>query len=797
MDMFNAVGELFETDREAVLEIVEAGDRVGTATIERVDAYITEQSVPRWADKTFPWLWSVYRDVSEVWYNFFGVVAEKQIGGYEENLLSRGVLKFAEAVGETGRKQLRDLLNKAMAEGWPQEDTAERIYDLFWTWNKFGYIADEEAFMWVEDRLPRYRREMIARTELIRASNSAALMRFQSQGIAYKEWHVVDDDRLCPYCESMDGKRFTLLEPFARVGDTVTAGEGEDATTMKVDYMDVMGPPLHPHCRCTVLPWDPSWTEDDPVSIPSTEDLQAPPPETEPLDQPDIFPDDLPGRVEKVKDLGGSTGAVLVKDPKTGRKYVKKYGNSAEHIKAEALANQLYRSMGVNAPPLRLYEEGERPVMFSQFIEDARPLNEILREGGPAAAEAIRKLKDDFVADALLANWDVLGLNFDNILVDPSGKVWRIDNGGSLQFRAQGAKKPAFDMHPMEIWSLRDKGVNQQTARIFGDLDFLDIVRQIEELDTPAVNTILLEAEGGIPKIVRGRLRELERMQDYARKMNRDNFTWDYLDVFFRSDQVVRRNLVMDFPDYLEKGSRNDYKLEDPYGQQFDNLRGDNSIMDKFYRVLRENGGNKGLVTGWASQQASSSWSSDALAMKYWIAEKARSTDPDDYYWQRGGIEKAKAAYERLTGAGSFGSQEEEYTRTMSMLHALNFEFLHNVDLPGNQPHNDVIRLARTVDRGFTSHYGMEEGEVRKVTAAPYSSTSITNLAAIAGNEVLMYEVPHWRIIGNYMFERGDYNSTFFYGDRENELTAILQGLELFYQGNVRDNTYIPSLDWW
>ena len=932
-DMFNTVGELFEADREAVLEIIEGNDRVGTAAIEKVDAYITEKSIPRWADDTFPWLWSVFRDVNEVWYNFFGVVNEKQIGGYEENLLSRGVLKFAEAVGETNRARLRNLLNAAMKEGWDQEKTARVINGLFDKWVKNQDLPDEEAEEWVEERRPRYRREMIARTELIRASNNAALMRFQSQGIRYKEWHVTDDDRLCfpagtlvetalgpveieslnpgdmvltrngprpvkqvhrrpyrgtlvtveaegyrvtstsghpfwvegkgwvkarelspgdvlktvgnhlvnveavkfafadvnnapsppleshavynlevedtpeyyangilvhncPFCAKMDGKKLTLVEPFARVGDTVPGGDGEDAPTFKVDYMDVMAPPLHPHCRCTVLPWHPDWDDSPPIDLPDPDALQpSAPAELEDLEQPDIFPDDLPSRVQHVRDLGGSTGAALVEDPKTGRKYVRKYGDSADHIRSEALTNRLYRALGVRVPPLRLYEggPGDRPAMYSKYIEDARTLKEVLQEGGKEAQDAIWKLREGFTADALLGNHDVLGDNYDNVLVDPSGKVWRIDNGGGLRYQGRGEKKAVFDEHPLEFWSLRNPLSNRQAGKVFGeyaDLQMIDIVRQIEELNTPAFNTVLNEVEGGVVDTIRGRLREAERMADYGRKMYYDGFNWSYLNEFLRSDQLVRRNLVDKFPDMLESESRRvPYILRDENGERFDNLRGRDSIMVDFFDLVRKQGGKPNYITGWANDQATSSWNPYSQALKFWIA-KNRRTPLEDYFWgpsNTSSLESARRAYEDI-------ENKDAYNRSMSLLHALNFEFLSNVDMPNNSPENDFVSVVRTVGKSYIDMFDLREGGFGKASYAAYSSTSIVSSVTVGGSQGLIFDVPHWRIMGNYIFSRDEYDNTFFYGDRENELVAILDGLEFYYHGYVRSGTLLTDL---
>src|SRR5205085_1544883 len=46
-----------------------------------------------------------------------------------------------------------------------------------------------------------------------------------------------------------------------------------------------------------------------------------------------------------------------------------------------------------------------------------------------------------FMTDALLANHDVLGLENDNILKAPSGRRVRLDQGGTLEFRAMGQRK--------------------------------------------------------------------------------------------------------------------------------------------------------------------------------------------------------------------------------------------------------------------------------------------------------------------------------------------------------------------
>lgn len=89
------------------------------------------------------------------------------------------------------------------------------------------------------ERYLKYRAEAIARTESIRASNMgqrAAWAQAVRQGLLPKdqerEWEVSGDDRTCPECLALDGKRAGLDEEFEP---------------------DVMDPPdPHPTCRCSV-----------------------------------------------------------------------------------------------------------------------------------------------------------------------------------------------------------------------------------------------------------------------------------------------------------------------------------------------------------------------------------------------------------------------------------------------------------------------------------------------------------------------------------------------------------------
>ncbi len=203
--------------------------------------------------------------------------------------------------------------------------------------------------------------------------------------------------------------------------------------------------------------------------------------------------------------IGGTTGAKLVQDAQ-GHKFVQKTARDdslgADRLRAEYYANKAYKAMGVHVPDVMLYNrvtsqhviEGtkgavsEKPEMLSRFIAgNTQTLEDYLGsdpKNSPRLQEVQEKLQKYFVLDCLLANWDVIGLKFDNILVDRITKeFWRIDNGGSLDFRAQGAPKGnLFSTEVGELATMRNADINANAALLFGTITDEEIIRQIDEI---------------------------------------------------------------------------------------------------------------------------------------------------------------------------------------------------------------------------------------------------------------------------------------------------------------------------
>jgi len=143
---------------------------------------------------------------------------------------------FAQGINETTVGMLQGAMTAGMDEGLGMDGIAKLIREVF-------------------DNCTRYRSQLIARTETIRASNGAAKMAYrQSEVVEGMEWLTTKDDRACQWCNSMNGKTISLNENFFNLGDKLTVGEGDNKSTMVFDYEDVGYPPLHVQCRCAVIP---------------------------------------------------------------------------------------------------------------------------------------------------------------------------------------------------------------------------------------------------------------------------------------------------------------------------------------------------------------------------------------------------------------------------------------------------------------------------------------------------------------------------------------------------------------
>jgi HK97 family phage portal protein len=140
-------------------------------------------------------------------------------------------------IDETTRQQLMASLSEGYDNGESVDELAKRVQSVY-------SIADSN------------RAEMIARTESIRASNSASVEAYRQSGVVVaKEWLTERDNRTCPFCNKLDGKAIGLNKNYFNKGDTFKAkDENGNEVTLKIELANVGEPPVHPDCRCTTIP---------------------------------------------------------------------------------------------------------------------------------------------------------------------------------------------------------------------------------------------------------------------------------------------------------------------------------------------------------------------------------------------------------------------------------------------------------------------------------------------------------------------------------------------------------------
>lgn len=149
--------------------------------------------------------------------------------------------KIAVDVNDETEKQLRATLTEGVNAGESNYQLRARVEAVM------GLAATSRA-------------DLITRTEVARAQSAADVFAWDQSGIVEaKEWYTALDERVCKFCGPMHGTVIDLTANYFNKGDVQTEEaenrKGETTTyTYNHDYDDVAGPPLHPRCRCTLLP---------------------------------------------------------------------------------------------------------------------------------------------------------------------------------------------------------------------------------------------------------------------------------------------------------------------------------------------------------------------------------------------------------------------------------------------------------------------------------------------------------------------------------------------------------------
>lgn len=162
----------------------------------------------------------------------------------------------------------------------------------------------------------------------------------------------------------------------------------------------------------------------------------------------------------------GTNVGFFASNPQNSRLYYVKMGGEQSII--EAFSSKLYKLTGANVPQMSLFkDEAGKVGLLSEYIPNLE-----------AITTPNKQVCSDFGADVWLANWDAVcskNLQTDGI------KQYRIDLGGTLNYRAQGGKK-TFDCVPSELTTLINPNINKDSEFIFSKMTREDIINSLKKV---------------------------------------------------------------------------------------------------------------------------------------------------------------------------------------------------------------------------------------------------------------------------------------------------------------------------
>ena len=148
-------------------------------------------------------------------------------------ILKKNISKFAWSIDTDTNKKLTNNFETIIEQGLSFEKGRKLLQDTF-------------------SELKTTRADLIVRTETIRAGNMASQWAWEESWVVEKKQrYTALDERVCEFCWPMNWKTIALKDNYFNKGTTLIWADGHE---LKLDYDDVEGAPLHPNCRCVLLP---------------------------------------------------------------------------------------------------------------------------------------------------------------------------------------------------------------------------------------------------------------------------------------------------------------------------------------------------------------------------------------------------------------------------------------------------------------------------------------------------------------------------------------------------------------
>lgn len=178
--------------------------------------------------------------IDEIGTEAFNALVEGEFDPYTQtiqNFIKNNSLQVAKEINTETEKQIRATLAQGMRENETIQELTARIMHVF------GSASTYRAFM-------------IARTEAAMAENYSDVVAWEQTGVVEsKQWFTAEDEHVCGFCHEMDGVTITLPQSFFDKGDVMMFEDKNGKPhEMMLDFRTIGEPPLHPNCRCVLLP---------------------------------------------------------------------------------------------------------------------------------------------------------------------------------------------------------------------------------------------------------------------------------------------------------------------------------------------------------------------------------------------------------------------------------------------------------------------------------------------------------------------------------------------------------------
>lgn len=211
-----------------------------------IATYLDNVGQDEWRTAFVPLLEGVMQDTSGQLAASFGAAFNVQnIGSLQ--WFDEYTFTFAQDINTTTKTSLADLCQQGKFEGWTTKQLQDNMLLMFEQWRKGS--TDPDEWDWYDQRMPAYRREMIARTETMRATNYGGYKILSETGTGRKEWLATSDARTRPshmsaWADYSGDKAIPMNQPFNVNGSHLMYPgdpKGDPSETI--------------NCRCTLIPY--------------------------------------------------------------------------------------------------------------------------------------------------------------------------------------------------------------------------------------------------------------------------------------------------------------------------------------------------------------------------------------------------------------------------------------------------------------------------------------------------------------------------------------------------------------